>query len=100
MRVETIFDMRSQYLVYCGECCFLLNEDINGNGGCALQDYVGRNCSELCDLDHAAMRKDCLLRGLHYLQKWRRSNSDKAKMPPPYVVGKLIDAAIYKLRQM
>lgn len=98
MQEEIICDMRNQNSTYCGECCFFVDEDINGNGGCSLQDYVPMTCDRRCDLGHTVMRKDCLLRGLHYLQKWRRDNSGKMKMPPPYVVGKLIDAAIHKLR--
>lgn len=82
----------------CGSCSFFLNEDMNGYGGCAMKDYECMQCSDQCDLDHTAMRKDCLLKGLHYLQKWRRSNSDKIVMPQPYVIGKLIDSAIFKLR--
>lgn len=82
---------------YCGECCFLLYEGIDGNGYCQLQDNVGRNCSDQCDLVHAAMRTDCLLKGLHYYQKWRRGAD--TKQPQPYVIGKILDAAIYQLRQ-
>lgn len=55
-------------------------------------------CGDQCKLDHGRIGHDAAIYGLHYLQKWRRSNSDKLKMPPPYVVGKLIDAAIQKLR--
>ncbi|MCM1224879.1 MAG: hypothetical protein NC548_61565 [Lachnospiraceae bacterium] len=82
---------------FCGECNFLLYEDMDGNGYCQLQDCVGRNCSDQCDLDHTAMRTDCLLKGLHYLQKWRRGAD--TKQPMGYVVGKMIDSVIYKLRQ-
>ncbi|MCZ2855511.1 MAG: hypothetical protein O2U62_00290 [Candidatus Bathyarchaeota archaeon] len=82
---------------YCGECCFLQDEDINGIGYCKLRCDSMR-CGDQCELDHNRIGHDAVIYGLHYLQKWRRSNSDKLKMPPPYVVGKLIDAAIRKLR--
>ena len=87
---------RETYIPYCGECCFMVSEDANGYGGCSLKDYECVRCSDRCDLDHTAMRKDCVLRGLKYLQKWRRGKD--CKMPLPYVVGKLIDASVYKLR--
>lgn len=82
---------------YCGSCCFLLNESVDGFGGCLLKDYESVRCSDQCDLDHTTMRTDCLLKGLHYLQKWRRGAN--TKQPMGYVVGKMIDSVIYKLRQ-
>lgn len=82
---------------HCGECCFLDYEGIDGNGYCALQKHVGRNCSDRCDLDHTVIPKDCLLKGLRYYQKWRRGAN--IKPPAGYVIGKLIDSAIFQLRQ-
>ena len=82
----------------CGEQCpFFLYEGFFGNGYCQLQDMALKECSDQCDLDHTAMRTDCLLKGLHYLQNWRRGAN--VKMPQPYVVGKMIDSVIYKFRQ-
>lgn len=85
------------FIPKCGECCFFQDEDINGNGYCKLRCDSMR-CGDQCELDHGRIGHDAAIYGLHYFQKWRRSNSDKLKMPPPYVVGKLIDAAIRKLR--
>lgn len=82
---------------YCGECVFLQNEDAEGIGYCKLRCDTMR-CGDQCELDHTKMKPKQIVKALHYIQKWRRSNSDKLKMPPPYVVGKLIDAAIRKLR--
>lgn len=87
---------KNLYIPRCGSCSFFMNEDINGFGGCVLKEYELMVCSDKCDLDHTAMRKDCLIKGLHYLQKWRRGA--KIKQPQPYVIGKLIDSAIFKLR--
>lgn len=85
------------FIPKCGECVFFQNEDVEGIGYCKLRCDSMR-CGDQCELDHDRIGHDAAIYGLHYLQKWRRSNSDKLKMPPPYVVGKLIDAAIRKLR--
>lgn len=82
---------------YCGLCAFFTAECCDGFGYCAITER-GCACNNQCDLDHTKMTPSETVNGLHYLQKWRRSNSDKLKMPPPYVMGKLIDAAIRKLR--
>lgn len=84
---------RETYIPRCGENCpFFKYEDTSGKGWCELKEFPMR-CSDRCDLDHAAMRKECVLRGLKYLQKWRRGKG--CAMPLPYVVGKLIDASVY-----
>ena len=82
---------------YCGLCAFFTAECCDGYGYCAITE---RGCAynNQCDLDYNRIGHDAVIYGLHYLQKWRRSNTDKLKMPPPYVMGKLIDAAIRKLR--
>ena len=83
---------------YCGDKCpFFENEDASGIGYCKLKCDTMRR-SDQCELDHGRIGHDAAIYGLHYLQKWRRDNSGKLTMPPPYVVGKLIDAAIRKLR--
>lgn len=87
--------MDSANIPYCGGCCFFENEDANGIGYCKLRCDSMR-CGGQCELDYGKIGTTSLLRGLHYLQKWRRGA--KVAMPHPYVVGKLIDAAIRKLR--
>lgn len=89
--------MSNSIVPHCGECCFLENQDIYGIGYCKLVADTMR-CDGQCEVDHYRIGQESAIYGLHYLQKWRRSNSDKLKIPPPYVVGKLIDAAIRKLR--
>lgn len=79
----------------CGECSFFLYEDADGFGFCCLRDKDGY-CTERCDLDHTKMGAKAVAKGLHEFQKWRRGG--EGKMPLPYVIGKLIDAAIYHLR--
>ena len=86
------------FIPKCGECAFFTAECCDGYGYCAITER-GCACNNQCDLDHTEMTPSETVKGLHYLQKWRRSNSDKLKMPPPYVVGKLIDAAVYQLRK-
>lgn len=82
---------------YCGECCFLNYEDIDGYGICNVNRRECR-CSDRCRLDHTTMRPKEIAKGLHYIQKWRRGA--KVPMPSPYVIGKVNDAAIYQLRKL
>lgn len=73
-----------------------MGEDVEGWAWCELVQHSVL-CSDQCELDHTKMRRGTTLKGLHELQKWRRNNS-KGETPHPYVVGKLIDSAIYRLR--
>lgn len=81
---------------YCGECCFLQNEDVNGIGYCKLRCDTMR-CGDQCELDHTKIKPRQIAKALHYIQKWRRGA--KIAMPSPYVIGIVTDAAIYQLRK-
>lgn len=89
--------MSDYRIPYCGDCCFFRNEDASGIGYCELRCDSMRCCDQ-CELNYKRIGYDATVYGLHYLQKWRRSDSNRLKMPSPYVVGQLIDAAIKKLR--
>ncbi len=73
-----------------------MGEDAEGWAWCTLVQHSVL-CSDKCELDHTKMSRGTTLKGLHELQKWRRNNGKK-EMPHPYVIGKLIDSAIYRLR--
>lgn len=81
---------------YCGECCFFKDEDVYGIGYCKLR-RIPMQCGDQCELNHFEIDSDEAAYGLHYLQKWRRGA--KIAMPHPFVVGKLIDAAIRNFRK-
>lgn len=81
---------------YCGECNFMGAECSDGFGYCEICGH-SNHCGDRCVLDHTKISREGLLKGLHYLQKWRRGAN--TKQPMGYVVGKMIDSVIYKLRQ-
>lgn len=81
---------------YCGEnCCFRGPECMDGFGYC---EIIGHStlCSDQCWIDHTRIKPRETIKALHYFQKWRRGA--KIAMPHPYVIGKVIDAAISQLR--
>lgn len=88
--------MSDSRIPYCGECCFLQDEDVNGIGYCRLRRGP-MGCDDQCELDHYGIDNNEAAYGLHYFQKWRRGA--KIAMPHPYVVGKLIDASIRNFRK-
>lgn len=79
----------------CGNCCFRGLECSDGFGYCDLVEH-STHCCDQCELDHTKMKPKQIAKALHLIQKWRRGA--KMKMPSPYVVGKVNDAAIYRLR--
>lgn len=82
---------------YCGEnCCFRDPECSDGFGYCNLVEH-STYCGDQCMLDHTKMKPKQIAKGLHYFQKWRRGA--KTAMPSPYVIGRVLDAAIYQLRK-
>lgn len=81
---------------YCGECSFMRNEGTDGYGWCPIRGH-SVHCEDGCYLDHTKMSAREIAKGLHYYQKWRRGGD--GELPQPYVIGKLIDAAIYTLRK-
>lgn len=83
--------------VYCGECPYFKNEDINGYGYC---DIVKRehHCGDLCRYYTFIMSRKETLRLLHYCQKWRRGAN--IKMPPPTLFGLAIDNAMRIIRNL
>lgn len=85
------------FIPKCGECVFFQNEDINGIGYCILRCDSMR-CGDQCVLDHTKMKPEAIAKALHYIQKWRRGA--EMPMPKPYVIGRVLDAAIYQLCKM
>lgn len=84
------------FILKCGECVFFQNEDVNGIGYCKLRSDSVR-CGDQCDLDHTKLKPSEIVKALRYIQKWRRGA--KTAMPSPYVIGRVLDAAIYQLRK-
>lgn len=82
--------------VYCGECPFFKNEDIDGYGHCNIGKREG-HCSDLCYFTSIMSRKETL-RLLHYCQKWRRGA--KITMPPSTLFGWAIDNAMRIIRNL
>ncbi len=82
---------------YCGECCFVKHEDMDGFGYCELVEDI-MHCGNRCVLDHTKIKPRAIVKGLRFIQKWRRGA--KTAMPSPYVIGKVNDAVIYQLRKM
>ena len=83
--------------VYCGECPFFKNEDIDGYGHCNIGKREG-HCSDLCRYFTDIISRKVTLRLLHYCQKWRRGAN--VKMPPPTLFGLAIDNAMRYIRAM
>lgn len=81
---------------YCGECCFRGPECSDGFGYC---EVIGHStlCSDECWIDHTKLKPSEIVKTLHYTQKWRRGAN--IAMPSPYVIGRVLDAAIYQLRK-
>lgn len=88
--------MRDVNIPYCGECCFVKHEDMDGFGYCELVEDI-MHCGNKCVLDHTKMKPRQIVKALHYIQKWRRGA--EIPMPHPYVYGIATDAAIYQLRK-
>ncbi len=86
---------RGQQIPMCGSCSFFGKEDAEGWGWCAIKEHSCLCCDQ-CELDHTKMKPKQIAKALHLIQKWRRGA--KMKMPSPYVIGKVNDAAIYRLR--
>lgn len=82
---------------YCGECCFVKHEDMDGFGYCELVEGI-MHCGNRCVLDHTKMKPRAIVKALRYIQKLRRGA--KTAMPSSYVIGKVNDAVIYQLRKM
>lgn len=80
---------------HCGECCFCLHEDARGYGYCILVCCTV-HCGDKCVADYANIQPRQIAKALHHCQKWRRGA--KTAMPQPYVLGKVIDAAIRTMR--
>lgn len=81
----------------CGEsCCFRDPECSDGFGYCNLVEH-STYCGDQCMLDHTKMKPKQIAKALHYIQKWRRGAN--IAMPSPYVIGRILDAAIYQLRK-
>lgn len=88
--------MSDYRIPYCGEsCCFRDPECSDGFGYCNLVEH-STYCGDQCMLDHTKMKPRQIAKALHYIQKWRRGA--KIAMPKPYVIGRVLDAAIYQLR--
>lgn len=83
--------------VYCGECPFFKNEDIDGYGLCNISKRE-RHCGDLCRFITDGMSKQETLRMLHYCQKWRRGAN--ITMPPPTLFGWAIDNAMRIIRNL
>lgn len=81
--------------VYCGECPFFKNEDVDGYGHCDIGKRE-HHCGDLCRYFTYIMSKKETLRLLHYCQKWRRGA--KIEMPPPALFGLAIDNAMRIIR--
>lgn len=88
--------MSDQRIPYCGECCFVRHEDLDGGGFCNLAEDI-IHCGNRCVLDHTKMKPRAIAKAMHYIQKWRRGA--ELPMPKPYVFGRVLDAAIYQLRK-
>lgn len=86
---------RGQQMPMCGSCSFFGKEDAEGWGWCAIKEHSCLCCDQ-CELDHTKINPRQIAKALHFIQKWRRGAN--VKMPLPYVVGKVNDAAIYQLR--
>lgn len=84
-------------ILSCGECCFFEHECSDGFGYCELVEH-STCCGDQCELDHTKIKPAQIAKALHYIQGWRRGAM--VPMPHPYVVGRVIDAAIYQLRKM
>ena len=89
--------MRYINIPYCGECCFVRHEGLDGLGYCNIAGAI-THCGSKCVLDHTKMPPAAIAKALHYIQKWRRGA--KTAMPHPYVYGVVTDAAIYQLRKI
>lgn len=97
MFVKNISQMNRR-IPYCGECSFFNSECVDGFGYCPISDH-SVHCEDVCYLDdHTTISPSEIVCGLHHYQKWRRGSKDR--QPQPYVIGKLIDAAIYRLRNI
>lgn len=83
--------------VYCGECPFFKNENIDGYGCCEISK-MEEFCGDLCYFITNGMHVQETLRLLHYCQKWRRGAN--IKMPPPTLFGLAIDNAMRYIRAM
>lgn len=90
--------MRDCRIPYCGEgCCFRDPECVDGFGYCNLAEH-STYCGDRCELERTEMSPRQTAKALHYIQKWRRGA--KTAMPHPYVIGCVLDAAIYRLRKI
>lgn len=85
------------FLPKCGECVFFHDEDIKGVGYCK-QRCDSMRCGDQCELDHTKIEPAQIVKALRYIQGWRRGAM--VPMPHPYVVGRVLDAAIYQLRKL
>lgn len=83
--------------VYCGECPFFKNEDVDGYGHCDIGKRE-HHCGDLCRYFTYIMSKKETLRLLHYCQKWRRGA--KITMPPSTLFGWAIDNAMRIIRNL
>ncbi len=93
--IEIMRTRRNTNIPYCGNCCFRAPECSDGFGYCNLVEH-STHCCDQCELDHTKMKPRQIAKALHHIQKWRRGA--KVPMPSPYVIGKVNDAAIYRLR--
>lgn len=82
--------------IYCGQCSYIRNEDIDGYGICLITKREC-NCGDKCFFTERNMNDAEALKILHYAQKWRRGF--KCKMPRPELFGKAIDKAINIIRK-
>lgn len=82
--------------IYCGQCSFIRNEDIDGYGICVITKREC-NCGDKCFFTERNMNDAEALKILHYAQKWRRGY--KCKMPRPTLFGMAIDKAINIIRK-
>lgn len=88
----------------CGNCCWMLGEDIYGNGMCAKIFAELVRCGDTCHQGHFLSREQMR----HYIavliqhNRWRRDNNvPNARKPVnPTELGKAIDFAIDYLKTM